>query len=112
MSQPPGNHYLDEVRRQFRGYKRLAEGAIAQLKDEELFTTLDPEANFIDVVMKHMAGNMRSRFTDFVPTDSEKPDRHRDQEFEMDGDATRAEVMLRREAGWTGVSSSIDTMQA
>src|SRR5207249_968633 len=98
MSHPFGTHYLDEVRRQFRGYKRLAEGAIAQLKDEELFITLDPEANSIAVIMKHMAGNMRSRFTDFLTTDGEKPDRHRDQEFEINADATRAEVMRRWEA--------------
>src|SRR5436190_24199953 len=111
MSQPPGNHYLDEVRRQFRGYKRLAEGANAHLKDEELFTTLDPEANSIAVVMKHMAGNMRSRFTDFLTTDGEKPDRHRDQEFAMDADATRAEVMRRWEEGWTRVFSALETLK-
>src|SRR6266581_2464007 len=100
MSQPPGNHYLDEVRRQFRGYKRLAEGAIAQLKDEELFITLDPEANSIAVIMKHMAGNMRSRWTDFLTTDGEKPDRHRDQEFEMAAAVSRAEVLAMWEDGW------------
>src|SRR5947208_16525474 len=101
MSQPLGSHYLDEARRQFRGYKRLAEVAIAQLKDEELFITLDPEANSIAVIMKHISGNMRSRFTNFLTTDGEKPDRHRDQEFEMNADATRAEVMRRWEEGWT-----------
>jgi uncharacterized damage-inducible protein DinB len=104
-------HYLDEVRRQFRGYKRLAEGAIAQLKDEELLITLDPEANSIAGIMKHMAGNMRSRFTDFLTTDGEKPDRHRDQEFEMDAGATRAEVMRRWEEGWTCVFSAIETLK-
>src|SRR5439155_7098400 len=68
MSQRLGSHYLDEARRQFRGYKRLAEGAIAQLKDEELFITLDPEANSIAVIMKHISGNMRARFMDFITT--------------------------------------------
>src|SRR5207244_5628373 len=110
MSHPFGTHYLDEVRRQFRGYKRLAEGAIAQLKDEELFITLDPEANSIAVIMKHMAGNMRSRFTDFLTTDGEKPDRHRDQEFEMNADVTRAEVMSRWEESWTCVFSAIEAL--
>ncbi len=110
MSQPPGNHYLDEVRRQFRGYKRLAEGAIAQLKDEELFTTLDPEANSIAVVMKHMAGNMRSRFRDFLTTDGEKPDRHRDQEFEMNIDATRADMVRQWEEGWSCIFSAIEAL--
>src|SRR5947199_8133953 len=76
-------HYLDEARRQLRGHKRLAEGAMAQINDEELFIALDPEANSIAVMVKHIAGNMRSRFTDFLTADGEKPDRHRDQEFEI-----------------------------
>jgi hypothetical protein len=111
MSQPVGTHYLDELRRQFRGYKRLAEGAIAQLKDEELFITLDLEANSIAVVMKHMAGNMRSRFTDFLTTDGEKPDRHRDQEFEMNAGATRADMMRQWEEGWSSVFSAIEALK-
>src|SRR5438552_8589296 len=111
MSHPFGTHYLEEVRRQFRGYKRLAEGAIAQLKDEELFITLDPEANSIAVIMKHMAGNMRSRFTDFLTTDGEKPDRHRDQEFEMNADATRPDMIRRWEGGWTWLFSAIEALK-
>src|SRR5438045_9635721 len=99
MSHPFGTRYLDEVRRQFRGYKRLAEGAIAQLKDEELFVALDPEANSIAVILKHIAGNMRSRFTDFLTTDGEKPDRRREQEFEIDVRTTLAELMRRGEDG-------------
>ena len=75
------DHYLDEIRRQFRGHKRFGEGALAQLTDEELFVTLDPESNSVAIMIKHLAGNMRSRFTDFLTTDGEKPDRHRDQEF-------------------------------
>src|SRR5436190_20369223 len=97
MSHPFGTRYLDEVRRQFRGYKRLADGAIAQLKDDELFITLDPEANSISVIMKHISGSMRSRFTDFLTKDGENSDRHRDEEFEMNADATRGEVMRRWE---------------
>src|ERR1700678_1144071 len=73
-------HYLDEARRQMRGHKRLAEGAMAQLNDEELFVTLDPESNSIAVIVKHMSGNMRSRSTDFLTPDGEKPNRYRDQE--------------------------------
>ena len=71
-------HYLDEIRRQLRGYKRLSEGALAQLKDEDFFVALDPESNSIAILIKHISGNMRSRFTDFLTTDGEKPDRHRD----------------------------------
>ncbi|MGD0271971.1 MAG: DUF1572 family protein, partial [Candidatus Sulfotelmatobacter sp.] len=64
-------HYLDEAHRQFRGHKRLAEGAMAQLQDHELFLALDPESNSIALIVKHMAGNMRSRFTEFLITDGE-----------------------------------------
>ena len=103
--------YLDEVRRQFRGYKRLAEGAITQLKDEELFIAIDPEANSVAVIIKHMAGNMRSRFTDFLTTDGEKPDRHRDQEFEMDLATTRADLMRRWEECWNIVFAAIAALK-
>src|SRR5579872_2369308 len=100
MNSDIANLYLDEARRQFRGHKRLAEGAIAQLKDEELFVALDPESNSIAILVKHMAGNMRSRFTDFLTTDGEKPDRNRDQEFEITAATTRADVMGWWEEGW------------
>lgn len=100
-------HYLEEVRRQFRGHKRLAEGAMAQLKDEELFIALDSEANSIAVIVKHLAGNMRSRFTDFLTSDGEKPDRNRDQEFEMNRAATRADVMRWWEEGWERVFTAL-----
>src|SRR5438874_6181780 len=95
-------HYLEEARRQFRGNKRLAEGAIAQLKDEQLFVTLDPESKSIAVIVKHLAGNMRSRFTDFLTSDGEKPDRKRDTEFEAPP-KTRAELMAMWDAGWQHV---------
>jgi hypothetical protein len=104
-------HYLDEVRRQLRGHKRLAEGAIAQVKDEELFVTLDSESNSIAIIVKHMAGNMRSRFTDFLTTDGEKPDRNRDQEFEMNSAATRSDLMRWWEEGWARVFAAIDILK-
>ena len=104
-------HYLEEARRQLRGHKRLGEGAIAQLKDEELFVALDPESNSVAVLIKHLAGNMRSRFTDFLTTDGDKPDRHRDQEFEMNSGATRAEMMRWWEEGWAQVFSAIDGLK-
>src|ERR1700686_3861624 len=104
-------HYLDEARRQFRGNKRLAEAAIAQLKDEELFFTLDPESNSIAILVKHLAGNMRSRFTDFLATDGEKPDRFRDREFEVSGTTTRDDVMRWWEEGWACVLGAIDGLK-
>jgi len=111
MNDTISSHYLDEIRRQFRGHKRLAEGAISQLRDKELFVALDAESNSIAVIIKHLAGNMRSRFTDFLTTDGEKPDRHRDQEFEMYAGATRTEVMRWWEEGWARVFSAIETLK-
>ena len=104
-------HYLDEARRQFRGNKRLAEAAIAQLTDEELFFTLDPESNSIAILVKHLAGNMRSRFTDFLTTDGEKPDRFRDQEFELNAATTRADVMRWWEEGWEQVFTTLNALK-
>lgn len=100
--------YLDEVRRQFRGYKRLGEGAMTQLADQELFFAPDAESNSVAVIVKHLAGNMRSRFTDFLTTDGEKPDRHRDQEFEMNSNPTRTDLMRWWEEGWAIVFSALE----
>lgn len=104
-------HYLDEARRQFRGHKRLGEGALAQLRDEDFFRTLDPEANSVAIIIKHLAGNMRSRFTDFLTSDGEKPDRHRDQEFEITPATTREEVMRWWDEGWGIVFSALESLR-
>ena len=104
--------YLDEIRRQLRGHKRMAESAMAQLEDKDFFATIDPEANSIAVLVKHIAGNARSRFTDFLTTDGEKPDRFRDQEFEMSASTTREEVMRWWEEGWSTVFSTLDSLKA
>ena len=104
-------HYIEEARRQMRGHKRLAESAMAQLKDEELFIALDPESNSIAVLVKHMAGNMRSRFTDFLTSDGEKPDRFRDQEFELNAATTRTELMKLWEYGWARVFAAIESLK-
>src|SRR5262245_25855219 len=84
----------------FRMYKGLAEKSMAQISDEDFFRLIDPDSNSIAIIVKHIAGNMRSRWTDFLTTDGEKPDRHRDTEFEMDPNATRAEIMQLWEQGW------------
>jgi len=104
-------HYLEEARRQFRGHKRLAEGAMAQLRDEDFFVTLDPEANSVAILVKHLAGNMRSRFTDFLTSDGEKPDRFRDREFEIHSGTTRAEVMQWWEEGWSVVLATVESLK-
>src|SRR5277367_5198396 len=104
-------HYLDEARRQFRGHKRMGERAMEQLRDEDFFVTLDPESNSIAILVQHLAGNMRSRFTDFLTSDGEKPDRFRDKEFESTAGATRAEVMQRWEEGWSRVFAAIESLK-
>jgi Protein of unknown function (DUF1572) len=104
-------HYLDEVARQFRGYKRVGEGALAQLRPEDFFVTLDPESNSIAMLIKHLAGNMRSRFTDFLTTDGEKPDRFRDQEFIVDTSTGREEVMGWWDQGWTYVFATVEELR-
>src|SRR3954462_4610169 len=93
--------YLEEIRRSMRGHKRLAEGAVAQVSDDELFHQLDPESNSIAIIKKHLSGNHPSRFTDYLTTDGEKPNRHRDSEFELPARPSPEEVMRRWEEGWS-----------
>lgn len=111
MTTDLATHYLDEARRQMRGYKRMGEGAMAQLRDEDFFVTLDSESNSVAILVKHLAGNMRSRFTDFLISDGEKPDRFRDREFEVTGATTRADVMKWWEEGWASVFGAIDGLK-
>jgi len=106
----PAAHYLEEARRQLRGHKRMGEAALAQLSDADFFVTLDPESNSVAVIVKHIAGNMRSRFTDFLITDGEKPDRFRDREFELTPATTRADVMKWWEAGWVCVFAALEPL--
>ena len=105
------NAYLDDMRSQFGSVKALAERALAQVPDDQLFVTLDPESNSLAVLVKHMAGNLRSRFTDFLTTNGEKPDRNRDGEFEMAAAPTRAEIMAHWERGWTCLFETLDALQ-
>jgi len=91
----------------FRYYKGLVERALAQVSDEQLLAVLDGEANSIAVVVKHLTGNMRSRFTDFLTSDGEKPGRDRDAEFESPP-GSRAELMALWEEGWQCVFTAIE----
>ena len=93
-------HYLDDALRQLRKLKTQADQALAQTTDEHLFAMLDPESNSIAVIMKHVAGNMRSRWTNFLTSDGEKPDRQRDGEFEIEAADTRDGVVSAWNAGW------------
>jgi hypothetical protein len=94
---------------ELRKVKRLADQAVAQLDDAQLWARLDPESNSVAVVMRHMAGNMRSRWTDFTTSDGEKPDRHRDQEFE-DVALSRAELIAEWEDGWQRVFAALGAL--
>ena len=105
------SRYLDEIRRQMRGHKRMAEAAMAQLDDKSFFATIDAESNSIAVLAKHIAGNARSRFTDFLTSDGEKPDRFRDREFEISTTTSRGEVMRWWEEGWSIVFTTIDGLR-
>ena len=98
--------HLEDSLTLFRQYKKMGEDAIAQVADEQLFETLDPEANSIAIIVKHLAGNMRSRWTDFLTSDGEKPDRHRDTEFEG-APPTREGVMAAWQAGWDWCSARL-----
>jgi uncharacterized damage-inducible protein DinB len=104
-------NYLDDARKAMRAYKKLAEKALDQLKDDEYFITLDEESNSIAIVMKHMAGNMISRWTDFLTTDGEKPDRHRDYEFVILPETTKDDLRAFWERGWQCVFDALDPLQ-
>ena len=93
----------------FRYYKRLAERAIEQCSEEGLFSALDAESNSIAIIVKHMAGNMRSRWTDFLTTDGEKPERNRDSEFE-EPPRNRAELIAMWECGWNSLFDALEPL--
>ena len=101
--------YLADALAILRTYKKQGEAAMAQVKDECLTAVLDPESNSIATIVKHLAGNMRSRWTDFLTTDGEKPDRERDAEFESPP-AARAEVLAAWESGWKCVFDALEAL--
>jgi len=101
--------YVKDSLAVFRQYKRFADRAIEQATDEKLYATLDPESNSIAVIMKHVAGNMRSRWTDFLTSDGEKPDRNRDTEFE-EPPKTRAELLAMWEDGWRRLFAALESL--
>jgi hypothetical protein len=100
---------LDTAVDELHKVKRLADKAIAQLEDDKLWTRIDPDANSVAVVMRHMAGNMRSRWTDFLTSDGEKADRQRDQEFE-DIAISRSELLAEWEDGWQRVFAALGSI--
>jgi hypothetical protein len=104
--------YLQDARRQFRAMKKLADRALAQVSDSDWFVTLDAEANSLAVIVKHIAGNLRSRWTDIFTSDGEKPDRHRDTEFELTADDTKDALQAYWEKCWGILFATLDGLQA
>lgn len=104
-------HFLDDCHLQLRKLKAQADGALGQVNDAQFFQLLDPEANSIAIVMKHVAGNMRSRWTDFLTSDGEKPNRGRDDEFIVEGVDDRAHVTAVWEDGWRLLLETIASLK-
>jgi hypothetical protein len=101
--------YLEDSLALFRQSKKLAERAMEQVTEEQLFTPLDPETNSIAVIVKHLSGNMRSRWTDFLTTDGEKPDRNRDGEF-VDPPPTRQALLETWDDGWGHLFQALELL--
>jgi hypothetical protein len=101
--------YVEDALAVFKQYKLLGERAMAQVSDAQLFASLEEESNSIAIIVKHMTGNMRSRWTDFLTSDGEKPDRNRDSEF-VDPPATREALMREWEDGWARVFGAIEPL--
>jgi Protein of unknown function (DUF1572) len=101
--------YLEDALELFRQSKKLAERAMEQVTDEQLFTPLDPETNSIAVIVKHLSGNMRSRWTDFLTSDGEKPDRNRDGEF-LDPSPNRQALLETWEDGWKRLFEALESL--
>ncbi len=93
--------YLENIRTEFHKAKKLADAAIRQVSDEDVFAVISAESNSIAVIMKHLAGNMLSRWTDFLTTDGEKPNRNRDSEFVIQASDTKQHLLEFWESGWT-----------
>ncbi|MBX7171890.1 MAG: DUF1572 domain-containing protein [Pyrinomonadaceae bacterium] len=104
------NNYLSDAISSFRNYKKLAEKAMAQISDEEFFRLIDEESNSIAIIVKHIAGNLKSRWTDFLTSDGEKDFRNRDSEFVSEND-TRESLMQFWEVGWQILFDNLEPLK-
>jgi len=109
MTETSSALYLKDLPDQLRKLKALADRAVAQVRDEDLFVVLDPESNSLAFLLQHMGGNLRSRFTDFLTSDGEKPDRDRDSEFETK-ETTRAGLLAVWEEGFRHLFAALDSL--
>jgi hypothetical protein len=107
-----GDEFLLNSILTFETYKGLADRAMAQIDDEQFFAALDVDSNSIAVIVKHLSGNLISRWTDFLTTDGEKPSRDRDAEFEANEAATRAKLMGDWERGWDIAFKELNALSA
>ncbi len=105
-----GKHYLENAIWNLRQLKKQADQAANQLSDDELFRIIDPESNSAAIIMNHVSGNSRSRWTDFLTSDGEKPDRHRDSEFVVEEGTTRVAVLEKWEAGWKCLFDALEPL--
>jgi len=103
------NSYITDCTVLFRYYKKMTEKALAQCPDDALFATLDKESNSIAIIVKHLSGNMRSRWTNFLTSDGEKPDRDRDSEFE-EAPKARAQLLAAWDSGWRVLLDALDSL--
>ena len=110
MSERILRSFLDETADTFRSYKKLAERALEQVSDDEFFRLIDEESNSLAMICKHVGGNLRSRWTDFLTTDGEKPERDRDAEFVADGD-TRETIIRVWERGWNALFETLESLK-
>jgi hypothetical protein len=106
-----GTAVLEDTLRTFRGLRELAERALAQVSDDDFVRTIDAEANSIAILVKHIGGNLLSRWTDFLTTDGEKPTRNRDGEFIVGPDAPRATIMSLWNDGWLALTSTLGLLR-
>jgi len=112
MDESLATHYLEDSISSLRAYKKLAEKALEQLSEDEFFIKLDEEGNSVAVIMKHMAGNMFSRWTDFLNTDGEKPDRNRDMEFVIEPNTGKDAILDYWQRGWQCVFDALEPLRA
>ena len=107
-----GNAFLTDARQRFESMKKSVERATAQVNDEQFFQTLGEDGNSIALLMKHMSGNLESRFTDFLTSDGEKPTRDRDGEFVREEGDTRDTIAAGWERGWNALWGALDSVSA
>jgi hypothetical protein len=101
--------YLDSIQHEYQRYKRIAEGAVDQICDDDLTRTAGNDTNSSSIIICHLAGNLKSRFTDFLTTDGEKPWHHRDREFDEQS-LHSDELMQRWEEGWAILFATLDSL--